>query len=84
MYITFISSIIPVFLILGMENRCGTCVITFQRSSVTEKSEGTSSQKSDGSSTHLHSFHSVLVLTVGDGIEKLAGPALPQGLTYRL
>ena len=59
-------------------------MVTVQRSSVTAKSEGTSSQKPDGSSTHLRSIHSVLVLIVGDKIEKLAGPALPQGLTYTL
>lgn len=52
-------------------------MVTFQRSSVTNRSEGISSEKSDGSCTH-----SVLVLTGGDEIEKLAGTVLLQGVAY--
>lgn len=67
---------------VGMEDWCGTCAVTFQRSSVTNRSEGISSEKSDGSCTHLHSCHSVFVLTGGDEIEKLTGTVLLQGAAY--
>lgn len=66
-----------------MENSYGTCVVTFQSSSVTEKSEGTSSQKS-GWVKYPSTQLPLCVSSHCRRWNKLTGPALAQGLTYKL